>query len=102
MQSTVIGDNSTIPVVFESSSVLGVQLLQSFISVVVMLLLLLSGDVETNPGPSKCATCSTSRTRTNTSIYSYMPALTVKRISCTHAYQVSVALVVLMGEVINK
>ena len=46
--------NSTIPGVFESSSVLGVQLLQSFISVVVMLLLLLSGDVETNPGPSKC------------------------------------------------
>ena len=41
---------------FESSSVLGVQLLQSFISVVVMLLLLLSGDIETNPGPTtgKC------------------------------------------------
>ena len=50
------GDNSTIPEVFQSSSVMGVQLLQSFISVVVMLLLLLSGDVETNPGPttSKC------------------------------------------------
>ena len=48
--------NSTIPEVFESSSVLSVHLLQSFISVVVMLLLLLSGDVETNPGPttSKC------------------------------------------------
>ena len=44
--------NSTIPEVFESSSVMGVQLLQSFISVVVMLLLLLSGDVETNPGPT--------------------------------------------------
>ena len=52
----MIGDNSTIQEVFESSSVMGVQLLQSFISVVVMLLLLLSGDVETNPGPttSKC------------------------------------------------
>ena len=48
--------NSTIPEVFESSSVLSVHLLQSFISVVVMLLLLLSGDVESNPGPttSKC------------------------------------------------
>ena len=52
----MIGDNSTIPVMFDSSSVMGIQLLQSFISVVVMLLLLLSGDVETNPGPttSKC------------------------------------------------
>ena len=48
----MIGDNSTIQGVFESSSVLGVQLLKSFISVVVMLLLLLSGDVETNPGPT--------------------------------------------------
>ena len=46
------GDNSTIQEVFETSSVLGVQLLQSFISVVMMLLLLLSGDVETNPGPT--------------------------------------------------
>ena len=33
-----------------TSSVMGVQIL---ISVVMMLLLLLSGDVETNPGPSK-------------------------------------------------
>ena len=33
-----------------TSSVMGVQIL---VSVVVMLLLLLSGDVETNPGPSK-------------------------------------------------
>ena len=57
MLPAVIGDNYTIPGVFESSSVSGVQLLQSFISVVVMLLLLLSGDVETNPGPTtgKCA-----------------------------------------------
>ena len=44
------------PAVIESSSVMGVQLLQSFISVVVMLLLLLSGDVETNPGPGECDT----------------------------------------------
>ena len=50
----VIGDNSTTTRVFETSSVMGVQLLQSFISVVVMLLLLLSGDVETNPGPGEC------------------------------------------------
>ena len=53
----MIRDNSTIPVVFESSSVLGVQLLKSFISVVVMLLLLLSGDVETNPGPASKYNC---------------------------------------------
>ena len=48
------GSNSTdcSPVTYESSSVMGVKLLQSFISVVVMLLLLLSGDVETNPGPA--------------------------------------------------